>query len=345
VSLWDEINEQPVVLDRILRAEATNVARLAATIRSGDVRYVVIAARGSSDNAARYAQYLWGARNRLQVALAAPSLFAPNGSSPSLDGALVVAISQSGESPDLVSVLVEARIQGRPTIAITNAPDSPVAVHSDQILCLNAGDERAIPATKTYTAELLAVAMLSAETAGDVEMRSSLRDLPDQVQLVLEQGTRIRQLATEFREIDRAAILGRGFHLSTAFEWALKLQEMSGVLALPFSTADFEHGPIAILTPDFPVFAVVPPGSLGRDMGRLLIRLRDECGVRLLLVTGSPGDVGHDDLEIPMPPGVAAWASPIPAIVAGQLFCYHLAVAKGLDPGAPRHLRKVTRTH
>jgi glucosamine--fructose-6-phosphate aminotransferase (isomerizing) len=344
VSLWDEINEQPAVLERLLRAEATNVARLAAAFRTRGVQYVVIAARGSSDNAARYAQYLWGARNRIQVALAAPSLFAPNGSSPSLDGALVVAISQSGESPDLVSVLVEARNQGRPTIAITNAPDSPVAATSDQILTLNAGDERAIPATKTYTAELLAVAMLSVEMAQDAEMRSSLTSLPDQVRLMLERSTRIQQLAAELRDIDRAAVLGRGFHLSTAFEWALKLQETAEVLALPFSTADFEHGPIAIVSPGFPVFAVVPPGPLSEDMERLLLRLREESERRLLLVTGSPGEIGHGDLEIKLPSGVPAWAAPIPAIVAGQLFCRHLAVAKGLDPDAPRHLRKVTRT-
>jgi glutamine---fructose-6-phosphate transaminase (isomerizing) len=344
MSLWDEINEQPAVLDRLVQAEATNVARLAAVLRDRDVRYVVIAARGTSDNAARYAQYLWGARNGLLVALAAPSLFGPFGSPPSLDGALVVAISQSGESPDLVSVLAEARKQDRPTIAITNAPNSAVAAESDQILAVHAGEERAVAATKTYTAELLAVAMLSAEMAQDEDMWAALAVVPDHVKLVLEQSTRIRHLAAELRDIDRAAVLGRGFHLSTAFEWALKLQEMAGVLAQPFSAADFEHGPIALVGTGFPVFAIVPPGPLGKDMDRLLLRLRQECNGRLLVVKGSPEEVGQGDLEIALPSGVPGWASPMPAIVAGQLFGYHLAVARGLDPDSPRHVQKVTRT-
>lgn len=344
MALWDEILEQPDVLDRLLRAESDNVARVAAWLRGRDVRFVVVAARGTSDNAARYAQYLWGARNRLLVALAAPSLFGPYEAPPALDAALVVAVSQSGQSPDVVSVLAEARRQGRPTIAVTNDPDSPMAAEADEVIALHAGEEQAVAATKTYTAELIAVAMLSAALAEDESMRSTMARLPELVGETLDQSSRIEPLAQALRDLDRAAVLGRGFNLCTAFEWALKLQEMSEVLAQPFSAADFEHGPVAVVEPGFPVFAVLPPGPVHDDIEALALRLRDQRGARLLVISRADQRLDHAVPSITLPASVPEWLSPIPAIVGGQLFSYHLAVAKALDPDRPRHLRKVTRT-
>lgn len=344
MSLWDEILEQPHVLERLLRAERGDIARLASELRRHDVRYVVIAARGTSDNAARYAQYLWGIRNRILVALAAPSLFGPYGSPPSLDQAFVVAISQSGQSPDVVAVLAEARKHGRPTLAITNDPSSPVAAESDNVLALRAGPEHAVAATKTYTAELFAVAMLSAALADDSAMRSELDRVPDLANEMLGQSPDIADIAASYRDVDRAAVLARGLNLCTAFEWALKLQEICGVLAQPFSTADFEHGPIAVMEPGFPVFAILPPGPLLGDMRALTERLMDERKVRLLLVAGHEEAIGHDEPRISLPANVPEWISPIPAIIGAQVFSHRLATARGLDPDAPRELRKVTRT-
>ena len=344
MTLWDEILEQPAVLDRLRRTEADNVARLAGLMRGPGVRYVLVAGRGTSDNAARYAQYLWGARNRLVVALAAPSLFGPYGSPPDLDGAVVVAISQSGQSPDVVSVVAEARSQGRPTIAITNDPDSPMAAAGDEVLALHAGEERAIAATKTYTAELLAVAMLSAAVAGDRVMDAELAALPDRVEAVLAQSDRVRDASGSLADVDRAVVLGRGYNLCTAFEWALKLQEMSGVLAQPFSAADLEHGPIAVIEEGFPVFAAVAPGPLAEEVGRLLRGLREERRARLVLLADSAHSADLGDPMIALPPGVPEWLSPVPATAGAQLVSYHLSAARGFDPDAPRHLRKVTRT-
>lgn len=344
MSLWDEILEQPDVLERLLRSERGAIARLASGMRHRGVRYVVIAARGTSDNAARYAQYLWGVRNGLLVALAAPSLFGAYGSPPSLDGAFVVGMSQSGQSPDVVSVLAEARKQGRPTLAITNDPNSPLAAEGHTVIALGAGPERAVAATKTYTAELCAVAMISEALADDSAMRSELASTPDVAAQMLDQRPEIEEIAGSFRHDDRAAVLARGLNLCTAFEWALKLQEVCSVLAQPFSTADFEHGPIAVMEEGFPVFAVLAPGPLVSEMRALALKLLEDRKVRLLLVTGQDESIAQGRPRIALPAQVLEWISPIPAIIGAQLFSYHLAMARGLDPDSPRDLRKVTRT-
>jgi glucosamine--fructose-6-phosphate aminotransferase (isomerizing) len=343
VSLRAEIEEQPATLERLLDAGGRRTARsIASTFGRHDVRYAVIAARGTSDNAARYAQYVWGARNRLSVALAAPSLFTASSSPPSLEGAVVVAISQSGRSPDLIAVVEEARFQRRPTIAITNDPGSPLASAADRVLELRAGHERAIAATKTYTAELAAVAMLSAALADDDTMWSALDRAPSHVARSLDASETIRPIAGAFAADDRCVVLGRGEHLSTAFEWALKLQELCGLAALAFSTVDFAHGPVAVVGEGFPVFGVVPAGPLGRQVGADLDRLRVEHGARLVSI--GPDDLAPGGPHIAVPTDVEAWLAPIVAIVGAQLFTSHLCAAKGMDPEAPRGLTKVTRT-
>jgi len=343
VSLRSEIADQPEVLSGMLDTEgAATAAELALAFRRDDVLYVVIAARGSSDNAARYAQYLWGARNRLTVALAAPSLFTTYARPPSLDGALVAAISQSGRSPDLVSVLKEGRAQGRPTVAITNDPNSPLADAAEFVFPLRAGPERAVAATKTYTAQLMAVAMLSAAIAGDWQMGSALKGVPRLVEATLTGSDTLEETALAFAEVDRCAVLGRGYNLSTAFEWALKLQELCYVGAQPFSTVDFEHGPIAMVEIGFPVFAILPPGPLEAEVEGLLTVLSKERGAELLVIATPGGPPGRQRIDLP--DDTEDWVSPIVAAAGAQLFTYQLATARGLDPDAPRALHKVTRT-
>jgi glutamine---fructose-6-phosphate transaminase (isomerizing) len=345
MTLWTEIYEQPEVLEKMLRAGRQKAAGIAAGLDRREVRYVVVAARGSSDNAARYAQYLWGARNRLSVGLAAPSLFSKYGRAPSLDGALVVGISQSGRSPDLLAVMEEARSQGRPTLTITNEPASPMAAASDFVFDLDAGPEHAVAATKTYSAQLLAIAMLSQALAGDSEMWSRLEVLPGQVEEALGRSNAIQTLAHWYREMERCAVLGRGFNHATAFEWGLKLQELCRVLAHPFSTADFQHGPVALVEPGFPILAVVPAGPLHADEHRLLAHLRDERGAELFVISDQAETLELSERRVPLPRETPDWLSPISSAVIAQLFCHHLSVAKGLDPDSPRGLRKVTRTH
>lgn len=341
VGVWEEIHQQPAVLADIFDNNHKSVDSVGQWLAQQDFSYVVIAARGTSDNAARYAQYLWGTRNRLPVALAAPSLFGPGQSPPRLDDALVVGISQSGESPDLLAVLQESRRQHRPTLAITNNRDSPMAASADQGLELGAGEERAVAATKTFTAQLMAVAMLSMAMARDEEMAEQLDRIPSKVGDVLQQANKIATAAEAMSDIDRCAVLGRGYHQATAFEWALKLQELCYLVANPYSTADFRHGPIALVEAGFPILAVLTAGVHFLEVADLLKEVQG-LGAEVVAVSNRE-DVAADHV-IEIPGDLPEWLDPITAVVAVQLFTFHLAQAKGIDPDQPRGLRKVTRT-
>jgi glucosamine--fructose-6-phosphate aminotransferase (isomerizing) len=277
------------------------------------------------------------------VALAAPALVDGSGRAPSLAGAAVMAFSQSGRSPDVVGVLEEGGRQGRPTIAVTNDSASPLAQAADVVVDLRVGPERSVAATKTYTGQLLAAAAISARLAGDREMGSSLERVPGWVSKALAVSAVVAGTIDAVGDRDRCVILGRGVHLATAFEWALKLQELCAVAALPYSTADFQHGPVAMAEPGLPVLAVAPGGRLQPDLLELLERLRAERGIDPVVVSDDAGALALGR-GIPLPAGVPGWASPMAAAAVAQLFCHHLASRLGLDPDAPRGLRKVTRT-
>jgi glucosamine--fructose-6-phosphate aminotransferase (isomerizing) len=338
-----EIGQQPEVFRGSLEQNREPLAEVAATLGRAPFEYALIAARGTSDNAARYAKYLWAAHNGIPVALAAPSLFTSYNRPPRLDGALVVGISQSGESPDLVAVVAEGRKQGRPTLVITNEPDSPMAEQADMVINIRAGQELAVAATKTYTAQLLAVAMLSA--ALDPEhSQDELSNLPGYVETVLGDEERIAAVAGDFADMRACAVLGRGYNQSTAFEWALKVQEVTYVLAHPYSTADFRHGPIAVVEPGFPIFAVAPNGPLFDDMFALLSNVTAEKHSRSVAVSNRREALEAARYGISLPTNMPEWISPMVAIVAGQLFTYHLGTIKGLDTDRPRGLTKVTKT-
>ena len=272
MTMRDEIGEQPSVFHRVLEDNSGPLATIAERLSTTPFNFALIAARGTSDNAARYAKYLWAAHNGMPVALAAPSLFTSYQMPPRLDGALVVGISQSGESPDLIAVMTEGRRQGRPTLAITNEPNSPLAKQADMVIDIGAGRELAVAATKTYTAQLLAVAMLSA-TLDPVHSQDELDKLPAYAQTVLDGESLIADIAANFADMRACAVLGRGYNHSTAFEWALKVQEVTYALAHPYSTADFRHGPIAVVEPGFPILAVAPDGPLIEDMVDLLTEM------------------------------------------------------------------------
>lgn len=338
MGLLEEIRQQPDVIARTIEVNAEPARRVAGL--TADCTHAVIAGRGTSDNAGRYAQYVWGTRNELSVGLTTPSLFSVYDRPPRLDGALVVGISQSGESPDIVSVLEEGRYQGRPTVAITNQPESPLADAADVVIDLHAGEEKAVAATKTYTAQLAVVALVSeamAGTTGDLDM------LPSLVDHALGQESRAANLAEAHAGMEYCAVLGRGFNQATAFEWALKLQELTQVVAQPFSTADFLHGPIAVLEPGYPVLAVAAKGPAIDDVLDVLQRC-SEAGASLVVIGNDPRLTEWAPDILDLDTEVEEWLSPIPAVVLGQLVAYHLTLAKDLDPEQPRGLHKVTRT-
>ena len=263
----DEIGEQPECAGRLLRSAAEPVAAVAARLRSDPPVGFLVAARGSSDHAALYGQYLLGSRNRALVALATPSLFTRYNRPPRLEGWCVVGISQSGASPDVVAVLAEARRQGCPTVAITNRVDSALSEAAELVIDLDAGPERSVPASKTYVASLLALAMISQALDPDPAFAAALAKVPAALARALESDGDLARLVPTLLG-PRAVVLGRGFNLATAEEVALKLTETSYVLARAWSVADFEHGPIAVLEPGFRRRRRRRPGRDQRAPGR-----------------------------------------------------------------------------
>ena len=340
MSLIEEIREQPDAAARFLDRQLPNVSAIGTAIRRRDPAFVLIAARGTSDHAAIYAQYTFGLRNRLPVALAAPSMFSLYGEPPRLDRAAVVAISQSGTSPDIVAVVDDARRQGAPTVAITNDSASPLAAAAEHVLPLEAGPELATAATKTYTTQLVAIAALSAAIAAEPE--GELRAVPGAIAAALATEPRAAAFARAHANIDRAIVVGRGYEYATAREWALKLQELTYVLAHAWSSADFEHGPLALLEPGFPVLGIVANDVAGQALATLLRRIRDDHGADITTISAR-SDIADLD-PIASGADLPAWLAPIASIVPGQLIAYHLARAKGIDTERPRSISKVTRT-
>ncbi len=344
--LHDEILEQPQVLANLLANQMPVVQAIARDLAAHtDIDYVFLAARGTSDNAGLYGKYLWGAFNKLPAALATPSLFSMYEEPPSLKGSLVIGISQSGQSPDIVGVLAEGRRQGRPTLAITNEPDSPLAKTAEYVIHIQAGVEAAVAATKTYSAELMAIAMLSVALRQDSQRRGLLAAVPEWVDQVLKIEERIAWVAPRYRFMHQCVVLGRGYNYSTAFEWSLKLKELSYVLAEPYSSADFLHGPIAMVERGFPVMAVAPGGGVFGSMAELLGRLRHEQMAELLIISDQPEALALANSPIPLPTGIPEWLTPIVSIVPAQLFAYYLTREKGFDTEAPRSIHKVTETN
>jgi glucosamine--fructose-6-phosphate aminotransferase (isomerizing) len=344
MSLHEEIMEQPQLLANLLDNQRSAVTQVAETIRAYAPKYVFLAARGTSDNAGRYANYLWGAFNHMPLALATPSLFTYYEQPPKLQDALVVAISQSGMSPDIVSVLEEGKKQGCLTLAITNEPNSPLAKAAELVLAIQAGAEKAVAATKTYTTELMIIAMLSIALEGDDNAWKQLEQVPGWARQVLKQDEIIQRMSERFRYMKECVVLGRGFNYATAFEWALKLKELTYVVAEPYSSADFQHGPIAMVEGGFPVMAVAPQGKVFDSMLSMIAKLRNEHAAELVVISNSKQALSLAQSPIQLP-DMPEWVSPIVSILAGQLFACHLTQVKGYDSEKPRTIQKVTETH
>lgn len=344
MSLHSEILEQPERIGDLLTAQRKEVERIAAEIQKRDIRYVFLAARGTSDNAGRYANYLLGVMNRLPLALATPSLFTYYQRPPILKNALVIGVSQSGKSPDIVSVLEEGRRQECLTLSITNEPRSPLARTSDFVLDIQAGPERAVAATKTYTTELMSIAMLSTALSGRKTQWDDLGYISGWMKEALKQDDFIAQSAQRYRYIDQTVVLGRGFNYSTAFEWALKLKELTYIIAEPYSSADFAHGPIAMVESGYPIFAVAPKGKVFNSMLEMLKRLRSDIAAELVVISNDKKALALAQVPLTIPADVPEWLSPLVCILPAQLFAYHLTRAKGFDTEKPRSIRKVTET-
>ena len=276
------------------------------------------------------------------VTLAAPSLFTSYGSPPSLDGQCVIGISQSGASPDVIAVIDEAARQGAVTVAVTNDPGSPLAKAAELVLPLGAGPERSVPASKTYIASLLALALISQALDPDASFEAGLGQVPPALAAALEQEGELDRLVPVLLG-PRAIVLGRGFNFSTAEEIALKLTETSYVLARAWSVADFEHGPIAVVEPGLPVILVDGRGQVSADVQSMGTRLT-ELGCRVIRLLDGGGDHRDAESTVSLDSGLPEELTPLTLGVLGQLLAHRVAVARGIDPDRPRALNKVTRT-
>jgi glucosamine--fructose-6-phosphate aminotransferase (isomerizing) len=342
--LHDEIYEQPQVIDRLINNEQESVAQIAGELRRREIRHILIAARGTSDNAATYGKYLFGNVLRLPVALAAPSLYTIYHTPPRTGNeVLVIGISQSGESPDIVTVVEEARHHGASTVAITNELDSPLARAAEYAIACRAGPEKSVAASKTYTAQLTALALLAAHWSGDAQRKAQIQLLPQAVEKTLGLGEVVREGVERYRYMETALALGRGYNYATAYEIALKMKELSYTLIEAYSSADFMHGPIAVVEQGFPAILVAPSGEVYPDMLAMAKELGNK-GAELIVISDRQEALELAVTPLQLPVTVPEWLSPITSVVPGQLFAYHLTQAKGYDPDHPRGLRKVTLT-
>lgn len=341
--LLREIHEQPQVVDGLLSHYATPVDEIAAAIERYKPAFACIAARGTSDNAARYAQYLFGYMTGLPAMLALPSLHTLYERPLNLAGALVIGISQSGQAEDVRRVLEDARSQGALTLAITNYPDSPMATTAQYHLELHAGDERSIAATKTYTAQLFRIAQLVSALAPSSAPRSALKRVPDLMRDSLERSVTIEGWAQRYRYADRMAVIGRGFNYATAAEVSLKVKELAYIASEGWSEADFRHGPIAMVRGGYPVLLVAPDGDLLDNMQDLFEKVRQRDGECLVITNRQEIFEGAQQF-MTLPGDLPEWLSPLVAILPGQVFAMHQALIRGYSPDTPSGLTKVTVT-
>src|SRR6266566_170997 len=340
--LETELREQPAALAGLLERESDRVADVAAAFKREDVRYILIASRGSSSNAARYAQYLLGRANRVPVMFATPSLYTIYEQPPRLEGAVVVGISQSGASPDVASVLAEARRQGRPTVALTNASDSPLAREADAVLLLEAGEERAVAATKTYLNSLGAIAMLFAAADGPVA-EAELARMPGVLEEQIARSIAAAPPLDEYGDAVGATVVARGVNYGTAFEIALKIRELSGLVVEAYSPADLMHSPIAAIREGWPVIVVAPTGPARPSVEGLVLPLL-ERGARIIAVSDVAAVLRRAQTRLPLVARVPEWLSALTAVIPGQLTALRLAQLRGLDIDSPAGLKKVTLT-
>jgi glucosamine--fructose-6-phosphate aminotransferase (isomerizing) len=352
----DEIFEQPDIVARLAADHARYRAAVAGA-RAARVRFVLYAARGTSDNAAVFGKYLSTIHAGLPAGLAVPSSATVYDTPINLHECLVVGISQSGETPDVAEYVAHARRAGARTIAITNDDDSLLARQADTVLATHAGHERAVAATKTFTSQLAVLALFWATWCDDTALLTALRsDVPEAMRAALSLDADIAEIAQWLRFSERLLVTARGYNFATALEAALKLKETSYIAAMPYSAADLMHGPIAMVEPGYPALLFSLSGralpamrQLERD---LLVR-----GAEIVVVEDSrKGDAREagdgagrrDDIAkrrgLLLPQATPEPLSPLVAIVPGQLLALHLAEARGYDPDKPRGLNKITKT-
>ncbi len=335
-----EIAEQPAVLEKTIRQETGKLKKLGVFLRERNVDLIVLVARGSSDNAAFFGRYLLEITTGIPVSLSAPSVFTLYNSRLNLSRALVIGVSQSGEGADINQVLESAKKSGAFTLAITNFADSTMAKIADETLLIHAGREKSVAATKTYTGQMLHFYLLASVLA---ETKLEYEKIPEYTNQVLKLKSEVEELVQRYVFMENCVVVGRGLNYGNSYELALKLMETCYVVAERFSSADFFHGPLAIVERRFPVILFAPQGVTQQSSLDLLNRLK-ELHADSFSITNDKKIASLSSRSLLLPKEIGEFLSPIPFIVPAQLFAALLAEAKGLDADAPRSLTKVTKT-
>ncbi|MEO8573629.1 MAG: SIS domain-containing protein [Pyrinomonadaceae bacterium] len=338
--MLQEIAEQPAVLERTIAAEREKMIKLGDFLRQKEIDLIILVARGSSDNAALFGRYLLEVTTGIPVSLSAPSVFTLYNAKMRLKRAIVIGVSQSGEGDDINHVLEQAKSFGAFTIAITNEGSSSMSRITDETLLIHAGREKSVAATKTYTGQMLHFYML-ANAMGD--KRLDFHKIPGFTQKALELEEKVKETVQRYIFMENCVVVGRGMNYGNSYELALKLMETCYVVAERFSSADFFHGPLAIVERRFPVILFAPKGVTQQSSVDLLNRLH-ELHADSLSITNDEKVGQLATHQIKLPAEIDEFLSPIPFIIPAQLFAAHLSEAKGLDPDEPRSLAKITKT-
>jgi glucosamine--fructose-6-phosphate aminotransferase (isomerizing) len=338
--MLQEIAEQPAILEKTIQAERAKVDALGKSLRERDVDLIVLVARGSSDNAALFGRYLLEVTTGIPVSLAAPAVHTLYNANLNLKRAVVIGVSQSGEGTDINTVLERAKTSGALTVGITNEADSTMAKLADETLLTHAGREKSVAATKTYTGQMLHFYMLASALA---EEKIAFEKIPDFCEKALRLRPEVEKLVERYVFMENCVVVGRGMNYGNAYEFALKLMETCYVVAERFSSADFFHGPLAIVERRFPVILFAPQGVTQRGNLDLLNRLK-ELHADCFSITNDSAVARLSSRSLELPAEIDEFLSPIPFIIPAQLFAGLLAAAKGINPDAPRSLSKVTRT-
>ncbi|MBI3281617.1 MAG: SIS domain-containing protein [Acidobacteria bacterium] len=349
--MLEEIRQQPAALEQTLRGQIRAAGRLRRQFETRRPRLIILAARGTSDNAATFGRYLFEITTGIPVSLAAPSIFTLYGANVSFRETLVIAISQSGESTDTNLVLERARNGGATTVGITNEPRSALAGLAEYAFLVRSGREKSVAATKTYTGQLLVLYLLAWALGARIALED-LERIPEHAAKALALEPHIAAAAERYTFIDHALTVGRGLNYSNALEFALKLMETCYVVAERFSSADLLHGPIAMVESSFPAFLFTPAGVTWPAMRHMLAKLQSFQAETLVIT-----DQSNREAAAMAPRAIVVPAklsrrgvvpddlyTPIPYVIPAQVFAACLAAQKGLDPDRPRRLSKVTRT-
>lgn len=338
----EEIRQQPETLARSLASERRRIERFRVLIGRRKPRLVVLAARGTSDNAAQFGRYLIEITTGIPVSLAAPSVLTLYEARMNYREALVIAVSQSGESSDTNRVLEVARRSGAVTVGITNEAKSTLAGLAEHVFLVRAGREKSVAATKTYTGQLMLLYLLAWALGAKIRM-DELERLPDRAASALTLEPEVTALAERYRFMHHAVVVGRGLNYANSLEFALKMKETSYVVAEGFSSADFLHGPVAMVEPGFPAFLFAPSGAAWPSMEEMLTRL-DGLSAETVVITDrrNPAAASRARRAISIPARIPELYTPIPYTIPAQLFAAALAAEKNLNPDRPRGLRKIT---